>query len=308
MKLHIKCLALAAIVAICLATAPALSAPAGNCSNNGEKFQLMMARNTHPGNDQIGMGHAMMGPGMAKNGFSKEANQNKLWTSRSGKDLKNMTKEMTMKVLKSGTGFATATSGDQYHELKVSIVSTAKFDASKIRDLVSDNKTIAEIKSQIKAEMFAQMDAASHNGTLMLGKGHYKLTNIKTTTTDANTTAIEADVAGPITFANWNKTKTEMPPVVGHITITTGINDGKLAATGTLTMNSGDDSGSYKVLLAMGNGNKGINRFNGQSFGMAGRNQQFNGFGGKMNGMSKGSMKGPSHCAANGSACKAASA
>jgi len=145
----------------------------------------------------------------------------------------------------------------------------------------------------------------------MFGQDHYKLTNIKTTTTDANKTAIEADIAGPITFADKNKTANEKSqPVVGHISIATDIHDGKSVATGTLTMNSGSNSGKFNVLLAMNKANKGFNKngFKGQSCGFNGQSCGFNGKAGLFNGRGMGAVKGSACNSANGSACKAPSA
>jgi len=301
MKLGVKCLALVAIItALCLATTPAFSTPAGNNSSKGDNYRFIMIRTVEQGSGQPGMGH-MMGTGMmAKDGFDKGTMMNKAMNFQSKDALMNLTRVQSVLIRKSGSGFAT--SGDQYHELKMSMVSKATFDPAKIEKLVSDNKTLAEIKSQIKAEIFAQMDAASHNGTLTLGQDHYKLTNIKTTTSSANDTAIEADVAGPITFADMNETSEEKTqPVVGHISVATAIHDGKSVATGTITMNSGNNSGKFNVLLAMNHANKGFNRngFKGQSHG-------FNGQVGLFNGRGESVLKGLSCNAASGSACKAA--
>lgn len=242
-------LALAGLVAICLIAMPAFSMPAGfgapNAPCNASEKVSCNAMGTGVG-PRGTPGMEFMGDparGIYGMGHMKIMNgKNATW---------NGTK--TMEIRQGGNGFAIGS--DQYHILKMSIEGTVTPNLDDIKNLISDNKTIAQIKSDIKAKMDAEISAASYNGSLRLGQNSYNLVNIKNTPSKDNSTIIEADVAGPKT------NPTDKPTTIaGHISISASRHENSTIGEGTLTINSGEYSGQYKALLEMGDG---IGRRNG---------------------------------------------
>lgn len=246
MKLTIKSLALAGIVAMCL-IAPAFSASAEdgavktNCNASEKSGCYALMHGMGPmgnygmgpwGNPEMGMG------GKEAFGFIGMMKENGSWKNANW----NATREI--EIRKMGSGFAM--SGNQNHVLKIGIEGKIKPDFGDIKTLISDNKTLGQIKSEIKAKMNSLISAASYNGSLHLGQSNYNLLNIKLVNSENNSSTINADVAGP-------KLNSEDKPttVVGHITVTASRQDNSTIGEGTLTMNSGQYSGQYKVLVEM---------------------------------------------------------
>ncbi len=268
MKLTIKSLALVSIVAVCLVAMPALSAPADNGAskapcNASEKsgciaFQHAMGPNGNYAMGPWGMHGTQAFCMKEKNGSWKNAN----WSAVKG-----------IEIRKSGSGFAM--SGNQNHIVRMSVEGKIKPDFANIKKLISDNKTLGQIKSEIKAKISAEISAASYNGSLHLGKGSYNLLNIKVTPLENNSTTINADVAGPK-----QSFKDKPTNVIGHITVTTSRQDNSSIGEGTLTMNSGQYSGQYKVLFDMKRGmgeHRGMkgHAFGGMKQGMTQKGEKF---------------------------------
>jgi hypothetical protein len=157
---------------------------------------------------------------------------------------------LVLLVQHSGSGFAI--NGSQYHDLQVGILGIAEFDPAKIGDLISDNKTLGQIKSDIKNQVINETNAASYNGGLLLGESIYKLSNITSKTVNDDNYSIGADIIGPITPADMDNDTT-----VGHISFETAFHENSLVGQGNLTMNSGNYTGNYEALIlmdSMGNG------------------------------------------------------
>ena len=256
MNIRIKNLAFLGLVAMCLFFVPAFSMPAGNGAFNGPCNVSDKNCNAWAG----GMGHPemgmMAGPHMSrqKMGPREFGNcRNESW---------NETR--TIEVHQSGNGFAI--SDTQNKILKMSIEGQINPDSVDIKSLISENKTIAQIKSDIKAKMDAEIAAASYNGSLRLGESKYNLAKIKVTPSKDNSTTIEADVIGPKANANDKPTTT-----AGHITVTTTRQDNSTIGEGTLTMNAG---GTYRVLLDMGHARGEFNRMCAFGFGGMNKNQE----------------------------------
>jgi len=98
----------------------------------------------------------------------------------------------------------------------------------------------------MKAELNSELAAGSYKGGLHLGQNSYNLMNIKLTPSKDNSSTFNADVAGPKLNAKDSPTT-----IVGHIAVTTSRHENSTIGEGTLTMNSGQYSGQYKVLLQM---------------------------------------------------------
>lgn len=270
MKLTIKSLTLVGVVAMFLIAVPAISMPTEDGASNthcnaSEKsgcnaFQPGMEPTwnsgmCHGGNPEMGMrGKDAFGMMKEKDGSWKNEN----W---------NATK--AIEIRKAGSGFAMG--GSQNHVLRMNIEGKITPDFADIKKLISDNKTLGQIKSDLKAKMNAEISAASYNGSLQMGQSNYNLLNIKLTLSGNNST-INADVAGP--KLNFTDKPTAL---VGHFTVTTSRQDNSTIGEGTLTMSSGQYSGQYKVLIEMKRGAGEHNGMKGCAFG--GMNQNGERFG-----------------------------
>jgi len=224
MKLSIKALILVASVALCLMVVPAFSVPSdGQNSSAGVKISACMGS---------------VGKGVVDNGSCSGYYTDNESMKRSAL--------LIMPVYYSGDGFAMSGSQDsQYHILKMSIASLVIFDSAKIDKLISDNKTLGQIKSDIKTELYSEMDAAPSNGSLKLGNSFYMLSNVKSKTISDDNSTVDADIVGPVTVTgNSNASK-----VAGHISMAIANHEGSTVGKGKLTMNSGNYSGEYDALI-----------------------------------------------------------
>jgi hypothetical protein len=249
MKSRIKIVALLGLVSICLFAMPAFSMPAGNGAFNGPCNASDKNCNAWAG----GMGHpgmgVMGGPDMTMHrmGFAEMNNcRNASWN-----------KTRTIEIHQAGKGFAI--SDNQNHILWMNIEGQMNPDPAEIQKLISENKTLAQIKSDIKAKMDAEISAANYNGSLRLGESDYNLANIKVTPSKDNSTTIEADVVGPKANAKDKPTTN-----AGHITVTASRQENSTIGEGTLTMNAGD---KYNVLMDMGHAKGEFSRMGAFAFG-----------------------------------------
>ena len=167
------------------------------------------------------------------------------FSAPSNQSASNQSASFVLLVQQSGSGFAI--NGSQYHDLKIGILGIAELNPAKIANLISDNKTLGQIKSDILNEVTNETDAASYAGGLLLGESIYKLSNIKSETINDNNSTIDADLIGPITPANMNNSTA----VVGHISFEITFHENSLVGQGKLTMNSGNYSGNYQALILM---------------------------------------------------------
>lgn len=262
MKSKIKTMAILGLVFICLFAMPAHSMPAGNGASKSNCNISDKNCNAWAG----GMGN----PEMAMHKMCSAEMNN--WKNASW----NKTGEI--EIYQAGKGFAIG--DNQNHLLYMNIEGKMNPDPAEIQKLISDNKTIAQIKSDIKAKMDTQISATSYNGSLRLGESNYNLASIKVALSKDNSTTIEADVVGP-------KVNPEDKPttIVGHITVTASRKENSTIGEGTLTISAGQNSGKYKVLIEMGHAKgmfdrmgapafDGMNR-KGERFGMNTRMHQF---------------------------------
>ena len=277
MKLTIKSLALVGIVAMCLIAVPALSAP----TNDGaSKTSCNASEKSSCNAFQPGM-RPMWNYGMGPWGnpeMAMRGNEDFRMMKKNGSwENENWNATKAIEIRKMGSGFAM--SGNQNHVIRMNIEGQIKPDFADIKKLVSDNKTLGQIKSDIKAKINAEISSASYNGSLHMGQSNYNLLNIKLTLSGNNSSTINADVAGPKLNA-----KDKPTAVVGHIAVTTSRQENSTIGEGTLTMNSGQYSGQYKVLIEMKRGMGEHNGMRGCAFG--GMNQM-----GKRFGMNMGMVK-----------------
>ena len=231
MKLSIKALILVASVALCLMVVPAFSVPSdGQNSSRGDKIPAYMGSV-----GKIGIGD------------NNTDNESMMRSAL-----------LIMPVCYSGDGFAMSGSQDsQYHILKMSIASLVIFDSAKIDKLISDNKTLGQIKSDMKTELYSEMDAAPSNGSLKLGNSFYMLSNVKSKTVSDDNSTVDADIVGPVTFAG----DSNASKVAGHISMAIANHEGSAIGKGKLTMNSGNYSGEYDALIKIESERRDSERF-----------------------------------------------
>ena len=231
MKLSIKALILVASVALCLMVAPVFSVPSdGQNSSRDGKIPAYMGSV-----GKIGIGD------------NNTDNESMMRSAL-----------LIMPVCYSGDGFAMSGSQDsQYHILKMSIASLVIFDSAKIDKLISDNKTLGQIKSDIKTELYSEMDAAPSNGSLKLGNSFYMLSNVKSKTVSDDNSTVDADIVGPVTFAG----DSNASKVAGHISMAIANHEGSAIGKGKLTMNSGNYSGEYDALIKIESERRSSERF-----------------------------------------------
>jgi hypothetical protein len=151
---------------------------------------------------------------------------------------------MILLVQHSGSGFAV--NGSQYHDLQIGILGIAEFDSTKISNLISDNKTLGQIKSDLKNQVINETDAAVYSGRLLLADSIFKLSNITSKTVSDYNYSIDADLIGPITPADMDNNTT-----AGHISFEAAVHENSLVGHGNLVMNSGNYSGNYEALILM---------------------------------------------------------
>ncbi len=262
MKARIKTLAFFGLVSICLFAVPAFSMPGGNGAFNGPCNATDKNCNAWIG----GMGN----PGMGIMG-NPDMGMHRMGPARMN-DHKNVSWNKTRAIVihQAGKGFAIGDNQD--HILWMNIESQINPDPAEIQKLISDNKTLAQIKSDIKAKMDAEISAASYNGSLRLGESDYSLANIKITPSKNNSITIESDVVGPKADAKDKPTTTP-----GHITVTASRHENSTIGEGTLTISAGQYAGKYNVLLEMGHARSMFDRVGAHAFG--GMNQKDKGFG-----------------------------
>jgi len=152
---------------------------------------------------------------------------------------RNATMSGAIRAIHSGHGFALADDGE-FHVLRVNILKVGQIHPSEIRGLMGENKSISEIRAEIEEKGGAPF----YRGHMRLGENHYRLVNISVDETDGNQT-FYADVMGPI----WSTEMSKDMSVVGNISVTVMPYEGVWIGDGTLTMDEGEYSGVYRVLL-----------------------------------------------------------
>lgn len=146
-----------------------------------------------------------------------------------------------IEVFHSGRGFALK--GNESHILRLNVEMLLPLEPMHIRKLLASNKSIEEIRKEIKAKD----GNATYRGSVRLDKSTYPLHNINVASSGANTTIMDADMAEP----TFGPAKSNETAIVGHIAVTTSPNDGGWIGKGLLTIHDGQYRGEYAVLLDM---------------------------------------------------------
>jgi hypothetical protein len=140
----------------------------------------------------------------------------------------------------SGDGFAL--SGDLAYPIKAKLISKAVINSSAIQSLISDNKTLAQIKADIEGAILGEIAAANHTGRITVGNDRFKLADINLTPSMDGNFSVLAKV-----MPNDNGTQP-----IGSLAYAAYSQDGCRLAKGTLDIKAGKYSGKYNVIMSMG--------------------------------------------------------
>jgi hypothetical protein len=144
-------------------------------------------------------------------------------------------------VFNSGRGFALK--GDESHLLRFDVESIRYIEPLNMRMLLASNKSLEEIRQEIEAKD----GNTTYRGSIMLDSEIYPLQSIVASLSGDNITTVDADVAEP----RFGEVHSDETAIVGHIAVTTYPSDIGSIGKGNLTINYGQYSGSYNVLLNM---------------------------------------------------------
>jgi hypothetical protein len=140
----------------------------------------------------------------------------------------------------SGHGFALR--GNESHILRLKVEAILPLEPGQIRGLLASNKTLEEIRDDIRAKEGLE----TYRGSAMLDRSIYPLIEIESTPDGDNTTTIKADLADLDLTSAANGTAT-----LGSISVTVSPTDGGMIGRGELDLIRGPQAGIYSVLLDM---------------------------------------------------------
>ncbi|MCW3134212.1 MAG: hypothetical protein N2V78_07805 [Methanophagales archaeon] len=144
----------------------------------------------------------------------------------------------SIRVVYSGHGFALR-EDDEFHVLRVHIVRVRHLQPMYVRGLIAKDLSIKEIRAEIeklRGQYF-------YRGYLRLGGKHYRLVNMSFDAIETNGNRVfNADIAARLD-------NTEI--IAGHISIAVLRYEGLWIGDGELSMDEGDYTGEYRVLLTV---------------------------------------------------------
>lgn len=146
-----------------------------------------------------------------------------------------------LEVLYSGHG--QALKGNEPHDLRLKIEAIMPMQPRQIRDLLSSNKSLDEIRDDIRSKG-EEAGEKTLRGSMILDRSMYPLINIAITSDHNNSiiTADLADIAG---------TPTDNPTKLGSISLAVSPSDGKTIGDGELTIQEGGKQEKYSLTLNM---------------------------------------------------------
>jgi hypothetical protein len=144
-----------------------------------------------------------------------------------------------LEVLFSGHGFALV--DNESHILRLKVESIMPLEPDQIRDLLASNKSLEEIRDDIRAKEGEK----TNRGSMILDRSIYPLTNIVVSPLGNNSTTLKADLAdsGPS-----NTTDTA---ILGNISIIISPSDGSMIGKGELRIKQGLPAARYSLLIDM---------------------------------------------------------
>lgn len=154
-----------------------------------------------------------------------------------------------IEVLYSGHGFATI--GNESHILRLKIESIMPIDPAQIRDLLSSNRSLEEIRDEIRATETETGEKALR-GSMLLDRRIYPLVDIAISPEENNSTMIQAGLAMTgVSGSGANGTESDG---MGELSVLISRTDGGSIGNGELLIESGERRGRYTILLDFDSG------------------------------------------------------
>lgn len=145
-----------------------------------------------------------------------------------------------VEVLLSGHGFALV--GNESHILRLKVESIMPLEPDQIRDLLASNKSLEEIRDDIRAKEGEK----TNRGSLILDRSIYPLINMVVSTSDNNSTILKADLADSGLLSTANDTA-----ILGSISMIIAPSDGGMIGKGELRIEQGLPAARYSLLIDM---------------------------------------------------------
>jgi hypothetical protein len=145
-----------------------------------------------------------------------------------------------VEVLFRGHGFALVE--NESHIIRLKVESIMPLEPDQIRDLLASNKSLEEIRDDIRAKE----GEVTNRGSMILDRSIYPLINIVVSPCGNNSTAMKADLAdsGPLSTANDTQ-------ILGSISMIIAPSDGGMIGKGELRFEKGLPAASYSLLIDM---------------------------------------------------------
>jgi hypothetical protein len=145
-----------------------------------------------------------------------------------------------VEVLFSGHGFALV--DNESHILRLKVESIMPLEPDQIQGLLSSNKSLEEIRDDIRAKEGEK----TNRGSMILDRSIYPLVNIVISPSGNNSTVLKADLAdsGPLSAANDTQ-------ILGSISMIIAPSDGGMIGKGELRIEQGLPAARYSLLLDM---------------------------------------------------------
>ncbi|MFZ2473005.1 MAG: hypothetical protein WAW52_13840 [Methanothrix sp.] len=143
-------------------------------------------------------------------------------------------------VLYSGHGFALR--DNESHLLRLKVEAIMPLEPSQIRGLLASNKSLEEIRDDIRAKEGKKTD----RGSIILDRSIYPLINIVLSASGNNSTALKADLAdsGPLSSANDTA-------ILGSISMIISPADHGMTGKGELRIEQGSLAALYSLQIEM---------------------------------------------------------
>ena len=145
-----------------------------------------------------------------------------------------------VEVLFNGHGFALV--DNESHILRLKVESIMPLEPDQIKGLLSSNKSLEEIRDDIRAKEGEK----TNRGSMILDRSIYPLVNIVISPSGNNSTVLKADLAdsGPLSAANDTQ-------ILGSISMIIAPSDGGMIGKGELRIEQGLPAARYSLLLDM---------------------------------------------------------
>lgn len=140
-------------------------------------------------------------------------------------------------------GHGQALKGNESHQLRLKVEAIVPMQPGQIRDLLSSNKSLEEIRDDIRRKG-EQAGEKAFRGSLILDRSMYPLENIAVTSSE-NASIITADLV------DLDRPPSENASALGSISVTVSPSDGKMIGEGELNIMQDGGEKIYVLSLDM---------------------------------------------------------